>query len=50
MTEPIEGYCDHCGKWGRVTYDVDPLLYDLYGECEYSYWCDECYNERALEI
>jgi hypothetical protein len=48
----IDGECDHCGRYTKITKDSDPFVRDVYpeDENEESWWCRSCYEARMDDI
>ena len=42
--------CDRCGEVKEVEWLPDPFINDVYDEEDLSYWCEECYSDRADEV
>jgi hypothetical protein len=47
-----EGTCDHCGKTKRCTLTVDPYIREIWPDEEnnQTWWCHDCYSDRAADI
>ena len=47
-----EGTCDHCGETKRCTLNVDPYIREIWQDDENNrtWWCYECYSDRAADI
>jgi hypothetical protein len=50
---PEDAICDWCKLRTATIYDSDPFLSEVYPE-EGPYpdelWCDECHDERAMDV
>lgn len=43
--------CDHCDHEGDdVELREDPYTREIEGSGDKTYWCDECYMQRALDV
>lgn len=43
--------CDDCGKFDdTVSYREDPYIKELYGQSQFEYLCDDCYNKSLEDI
>lgn len=42
--------CPHCFAIALCEWAADPYMADVYGEVEYSWWCDACFEECAADI
>jgi len=50
VRQEIDGLCDHCHLLKLVEYIADPYLEEISGEIEISWWCNDCYIDRADDI
>ena len=46
----FEGICDRCEKNTLVRNTKDPYLYEVYNERKKVTLCEDCYDNRAMDI